>query len=157
MAHLILHLVLLSFAGKPAGAFLFGRNKALSPTSNVHVDVVNHVNSALEAHSTEFHHSWRDYLLIGLLLILLIFCGYRRLVATFVPRRATPSSDTGLQSVTTAKYWTHQPHRIYLAAITLAVYFSLPHFLGLFSSLLCTSPRFHFGDFDVVMSEDASS
>lgn len=131
MAHLILSLVLLLFTGTPADAFLFGRNRALSPTSNVHVDVINHINSALETHSTEFHHSRRDYLFIGLLLILLIFCGYRRLITTFVPRRAPPSSDTGLQSVTTAKYWTPHSSHIHLIARVLSCFLSLASSLAL--------------------------
>jgi hypothetical protein len=104
MARLIFSLILLLIGGTPAESFLFGSNKDLSPTSNVHVDVINHVNSALETHTTAFQHSWRDYLLVGLLLFLLTFCGYRRLAATFVRRPVSSSSDPTIPSITTGKY-----------------------------------------------------
>ena len=105
MALLVIRFALLLVGIQPTCAFLFNRNRALSPTSNVHVDVVNHVNSALDTHASEFHHSWRDYLLLFLLIVLLIFGIYRRLSATFVRRRpAPPSLETGNSSTTTAKY-----------------------------------------------------
>jgi hypothetical protein len=88
MALLLNQLILILIVVTPSGSFLFGRNKVLSPASNVHVDVVNHVNSALESHTHEFHHNWRDYLLILLLLGIIIFCIYRQLVAKFALRRA---------------------------------------------------------------------
>lgn len=88
----------------PVMSFLFGHIKVLSPSSNVHVDVVNHLNSALDSHSSQFHHSWRDYLLIFLVLALIIFFVYRRLVATFARRSPHPPLDAVVTSHTTGKY-----------------------------------------------------
>lgn len=59
---LILLLPFNGFAG-------FFEPKVLSPSSNVHVDVVNHVAGSLMAHSQQFQHTWRDYAIIFLLVI----------------------------------------------------------------------------------------
>ena len=104
MALLLIQLILILIVVTPSGSFLFGRTKVLSPSTSVHVDVVNHVNSALESHTHEFHHNWRDYLLIILVLGIVIFFIHRRLVTTFALRRAasTPLGITHTSS--TNKY-----------------------------------------------------
>ncbi|CAF1373603.1 unnamed protein product [Rotaria magnacalcarata] len=74
----------------PTLEFLFNA-KVLSPSSNVHVDVVNYVKGSIESHHEQFHHSWRDYSILLLLVIVLgtcflsccgigIYCIYRNLL-----------------------------------------------------------------------------
>ena len=55
----------------PSSGFLFGKVAILSPSPNVHVDVMNHVASSLDSHSQLFHSTWRDY---SLLFLLVVFC-----------------------------------------------------------------------------------
>ncbi len=47
--------------------------KALSASSNVHVDIINHVAGSLAAHVQQFHHSWCDYGLVFLRVFSLLF------------------------------------------------------------------------------------
>lgn len=94
MIRLIITVLLIGF---PIHAFAgFFEPKVLSPSSNVHVDVVNHVAGALDNHSQGFHHSWRDYLLliISLLFVSVCICGclyaaYRRLLLNILRRAQT--------------------------------------------------------------------
>ena len=76
-------------------------SKALSPSANVHVDVVNHVAGVLASHAKEFHHTWRDYSVIFLLVIVLgasvllccgvlVVCLYHRLLIQLVHRSTNP-------------------------------------------------------------------
>ena len=104
MALLLHHFILFLIVVTPTGSFFFGRTKVLSPSANVHVDVINHVNSALESHAQEYHHSWRDYLLVLLVLAVVIFCVYRRLLATFARRRPSSTLEAVTTASTTAKY-----------------------------------------------------
>lgn len=78
--------------------------KVLSPSSNVHVDVVNHVASSLHSHSTQFQHTWRDYAVVLLLVVvsgsclvgcccIVIICLYRRLLFKLV--RRDPAKPVG--------------------------------------------------------------
>jgi hypothetical protein len=67
-AKLILHFAVLSVS---TSGFLFGKVAILSPSSNVHVDVMNHVASSLDSHAQSFHSTWRDY---SLLFLLVVFC-----------------------------------------------------------------------------------
>jgi hypothetical protein len=104
MAWLLVRFTALLVNIVPACAFLFGRNRALPPSSNIHVDIANHVHSALDTHTADFHHSWRDYLLV---LLLLVLCGVfisRRLTAAFVRRRPPQPQDSSQHSTTAAKY-----------------------------------------------------
>jgi cell division protein FtsX len=77
--------------------------KALSPSSNVHVDVVNHVASSLYSHSQQFQSTWRDYSIVFLLVLVLggytllccgviVVCLYRRLL--FQVLRRSPTQQT---------------------------------------------------------------
>ncbi len=74
MAVTFFFIVLLVFNLPVANLGFFFRTKVLSPTSNVHVDIVNHVQSALDDHPHEFHHSWRDYTIVLLLVLVLGGC-----------------------------------------------------------------------------------
>ena len=89
--------------------------KLLSPTANVHVDVVNHVAQALHAHSQSFQQNWRDYLLVFLAVVIFgasiiacciisIICLYRRLLFQ-LGRRAlsTDGHSTITPSLTTIR------------------------------------------------------
>ena len=89
-------------------------SKALSPSSNVHVDIVNHVAASLAAHANQFHYSWRDYALIFLLVVILgtilllccgvvVFCLYRRLLFNLGRRSSSARVDrpTGTLSTIT--------------------------------------------------------
>ncbi|CAF1523700.1 unnamed protein product [Adineta ricciae] len=66
-------------------------SKPLSPSANVHVDIVNSMAASLQAHARQFHSSWRDYCVVYLMVIvngllilaccgLFVFCSYRRLL-----------------------------------------------------------------------------
>jgi hypothetical protein len=50
-AKVILHVAVLSVS---TSGFLFGKVAILSPSSNVHVDVMNHVDSSLDSHAQSF-------------------------------------------------------------------------------------------------------
>ncbi len=104
MALLLNQLILILIVVTPSGSFLFSRNKVLSPAANVHVDLVNHVNSALESHTHEFHNNWRDYLLILLLFGIIVFGIYRLLVAKFALRRAASTALGITTTGSTPKY-----------------------------------------------------
>ena len=78
----------------------FMNPKILSPSSNVHIDVVNHVAASLLSHSYQFQHTWRDYAIVFLLIIVIgtcifIRCGitticmYRRLLFKLLHRSST--------------------------------------------------------------------
>ena len=78
--------------------------KPLSPSSNVHVDVVNHVAASLTSHSQQFQHTWRDYSIVLLLILVLgscflltcgitVVCLYRRLLIQLLHR--SPSTRAG--------------------------------------------------------------
>ena len=83
--------------------------KVLSPSSNVHVDVVNYVATSLLSHSHQFQHTWRDYAIIFLLIIVIgscvficcgitIVCMYRRLLSQLLCR--SPTADTFIRTTT---------------------------------------------------------
>ena len=87
----------------PALGFLL-KTKLLSPSSNVHVDVVNYVTGSLQSHVHQFHHSWRDYSILLLLVIvfgacfltccgLALVCIYRHLLIR-LRRPSSPPLDT---------------------------------------------------------------
>ncbi|CAF1219820.1 unnamed protein product [Rotaria magnacalcarata] len=74
----------------PTLEFLFNA-KVLSPSPNVHVDVVNYVTGSIQSHHEQFHHSWRDYSILLLLVMVFgtcflsccgigIYCIYRNLL-----------------------------------------------------------------------------
>jgi hypothetical protein len=67
-AKLVLHFAVLSVS---TSGFLFGKVAILSPSPNVHVDVMNHVHSSLDSHAQYFQSTWRDY---SLLFLLVMFC-----------------------------------------------------------------------------------
>ena len=74
--------------------------KFLSPSSNVHIDGVNHVAASLLSHSHQFQHTWRDYAIVYILIIVIgtcisircgitIICMYRRLLFKLLHRSST--------------------------------------------------------------------
>jgi len=75
-------------------------SKAFSPSSNVHVHIVNSMATSLQAHSRQFHSSWRDYCIVYLMIVangtivllcsgFFLFCFYRRLLGQL--QRSSPS------------------------------------------------------------------
>ena len=99
--------LLLSVSSLNVHGFLF-HPKILSPSSDVHIDIKNYVSDALGQHAHEFHHSWRDYLLVFLSALFVFLCcccccvaflgyDYRRM--TLHSRRI--KSDAPIQSVAT--------------------------------------------------------
>ena len=83
--------------------------KPLSPSANVHVDVINHLAASLNSHAHTFHHSWRDYALLFLLIIVIgtalltccvitVICIYRRLLFQLVRRSSAPRSAKPMRS-----------------------------------------------------------
>ena len=54
--------------------------KLLSPFSNIHIDVVNYLAASLLSHSQKFQHTWRNYAVVFLLIVVvgscfLLYCG----------------------------------------------------------------------------------
>ena len=83
--------------------------KILSPSSNVHIDVVNHVAASLLSHSHQFQHTWCDYAIVYILIIAIgtcmfircgitIICMYRRLLFKLLHRSST--ADTSGRATT---------------------------------------------------------
>lgn len=68
--------------------FLFS-SKIASPNSDVHINVENHVAGALQNHSLQFQHTWRDYSIILLLVVVIGSCcvGCCCAVVVFIYRR----------------------------------------------------------------------
>ena len=104
MVFLLIHLLMLSVVLMGSGLGSLLDFKPLSPSSNVHVDIVNSMASSLQAHAHQFHSSWRDYCVIylmvvvnGLLLLtccgVFVFCFYRGLLLKLRP---SPSSSTAV-------------------------------------------------------------
>jgi hypothetical protein len=86
---LITSILLVFFFNDTAVAVL--NTKLLSPSANVHVDVVNHVAQSMDAHAQQFNQNWRDYTIVFLVIIVIgtsiltccvvtVICLYRRLL-----------------------------------------------------------------------------
>ena len=89
-----------------AGGFLFHRGPIVSPTQNVHVDVVNYIASSLYSHAHDFHYNCRDFAIILIALTIgcstcCLFCGltafwfHRRVLRRLADPSIPPTHLTG--------------------------------------------------------------
>ncbi|CAF1691459.1 unnamed protein product [Adineta ricciae] len=101
MLFVVVHLLIFSSIFSPTALHSIIDSKPLSPSSNVHVDIVNSMAASLQAHSRQFHSSWRDYCILYLMVVvngllaltccgLVFFCFYRRILVRLQRAPAPP-------------------------------------------------------------------